>query len=811
MKESLRNHFRRQALVNERPPPKWIQGIPLGNGDIGAMQWGGPNQIHYTLAKGDFWDLRLDKIEDERFTWAFLKQCIEGQDWETFEEVWSNLRGVEGITPTYLPVGRLTLDFDLRGLECSFSERLDLYRAHAERKLRYHQRHMEIRAFISLEPNVLCIRIQNQNLGRALKIGFERKLLSGENDLAEALGYPPLAKVTQDGCVGYVQKIPDSMASAVLIAGYRGDRKVELEEAEEGLTNVSILSSAPLWLYVVIGSGKSRAEALEDASSRMQIAENTTSREIWNSHLHRWEEFWNKSFLSMSNRKLENLWHMELYKLGSASQRGFLPCNLQGLWPPDSKLPPWQGNYHFNIKTQQTYWPIYTSNHLELGEPLYDWILDILPQLRRETKDMFGLEGACLPTGTDPLGRRIGGWSTVQLWTMAGAWVAQHFWLHYLHTLDRNFLRDRAYPFIKECLRFCEQIWELKEGKHTLSPSHSPELYSELPQAWCADSALDICLMKYLLRISLEASDLLQADLECTDQWKAMLGKLPDYPASTGFLTEWSGVNTQDSHRNLSHLAPIFPIGDVNLEGTEAEANLAKQSLANLIQRGHGMWMSWSFPWASCIASRLGQSRKAERMLGLYLEGFVESNSFSTSGDYEHKGISALEFCSPTLEAGFGAMAAINEMLLQSWGGKIRLFPGLSSEIDASFHHFRAESAFLVSAHRVNGNPSPVVIQSLGGAGCVLVSPFKSREILVHCSEESIPFEWKGNEIHFTTVAHQTYIIQEEGPSSSPEFQPVGSSTEAKGNTFGLKSGKAGWWKAATETLREKVAVISSE
>ncbi|MDP7253649.1 MAG: glycoside hydrolase N-terminal domain-containing protein [Planctomycetota bacterium] len=811
MKESLRNHFRRQALVNERPPPKWIQGIPLGNGDIGAMQWGGPNQIHYTLAKGDFWDLRLDDIDDERFNWPFLKQCIQSENWETFDEVWAQLKGVEDITPTFLPVGRLTLDFDLRGLECSFNERLNLYRAHSERKLRHHQRHMEIRAFASLEPDVLCIRIQNQNLGRALKVGFERKLLSGENDLVEALGYPPLAEVTQDGCVGYVQKIPNSMACAVLIAGYRGDRKVDFEESESGLTNISILSSAPVWLYVVIGSGESRQEALDDATSRMQVAESSTSREIWDGHLQHWEEFWNKSWLSMSDRRLENLWHMELYKLASASQPGSLPCNLQGLWPPDSAVPPWRGNYHFNIKTQQTYWPIYTSNHLELGEPLYDWLLDILPQLNRDTKDMFGFEGACLPTGTDPLGRRIDGWSTVQLWTMAGAWVAQHFWLHYQYTLDHSFLRDKAYPFIKECLRFCEQIWELKDGKYTLAPSHSPELYSELPQAWCADSALDVCLMKQLLTICLEASELLQADLDQTGEWRSILESLPDYPVSSGCLTEWPGSSTHESHRNLSHLAPVFPIGDVNLEGTEADAKLAKQSLADLIQRGHGMWMSWSFPWASCIASRLGQGRKAERMLGLYLEGFVEANSFSTSGDYERKGISALEFCSPTLEAGFGAAAAINEMLLQSWGGKIRLFPGLPHQIDASFHHFRAESAFLISAFREDGELGPVVIESLESAECAIVSPFKSREIIVHCSEESVPFNWRGDEIHFPTVAHQTYIIQEENYTGSFEFQPVGSSTEARGNTFGLKTGKAGWWKAATETLKEKVSVMGNE
>jgi len=786
MRETIRKVLKRQDLINERPPQQWGQGVPLGNGDIGAMVWGGPDAVHFTLGKNGFWDLRLDENDDPRFTWESLSRMITQGEWETLKDVWSKVKGAAGVTPTALPVGRMTLEFDLRDLTCSFRERLDLHGACLDRRIRHHQRHMSLECFASSLPSVFCIKARNHNLAKDLRVRFTRELRRESEDYESRLGYPPIETLRQNTRFGFLQEIPDSMVAVTLVSAYRGRRRVRLEL--EGDVHVSVMPSAPLMLYVVVTTGKTREEAIEQAEVNLHLAETAGYEKLKAAHRTQWEEFWGRSSVSLSHRRLENLWYLEMYKLASCSRKGLLPSGLQGLWPADGRLPSWGGDYHANINLQQTYWPVYTSNHLELGEPLYDWLLDILPRARSETKAFYGADGACVPTITDPLGRRLPGWVTVQLWPMAGPWLAHHFWLHYRHTLDRDFLRDRAYPFMLECLRLCEQLWqEDEDGRPFLYPTHSPELFGDAPEAWCRNATLDLCLMQSLLGSCIEASEVLEADPEDRERWRDLLSRLPGYPTTDGHLCEWEGECGERSHRHLSRLAPIYPIGDVNVDGPPDEAEVARSSLLHSVRRGYGRWMGWSFPWAACIGARLGWREFAAQMLECYLDSFIEPNTFHVAGDYRRRGISGLMIHTPSVEAGFGAAAAIGELLLQSWGGKLRIFPGLPDSWDASFRDLRAENAFLVSAEQVDGRTGQVVIQSLAGAQCVLVCPFPRDRTIVRSGEEDVPLEWKGDELAFPTVAGQTYTVQDRDEPHALVFRSVPVRPQRKSNFFGIK------------------------
>ena len=173
-------------------------------------------------------------------------------------------------------------------------------------------------------------------------------------------------------------------------------------------------------------------------------------------------------------------------------------------------------------------------------------------------------------------------------------------------------------------------------------------------------------------------------------------------------------------------------------------------------------------------------------MLEIYLQAFVCPSSYHANGDYERRGVSTLEMEAPSLEGGLAAAAAVNELLLQSWSGKIRLFPGLPDSWDASFRDLRAEDAFLVSAERVAGKTGPVSVTSLAGALCVLVSPFPKGDAAVHTGEEEVLFECKGDELHFHTAAGQTYLIHEEGDAHPFVFRSVPAAAERSANFFGL-------------------------
>jgi hypothetical protein len=144
------------------------------------------------------------------------------------------------------------------------------------------------------------------------------------------------------------------------------------------------------------------------------------------------------------------------------------------------------------------------------------------------------------------------------------------------------------------------------------------------------------------------------------------------------------------------------------------------------------------------------------------------------------------------VEGGFGAAAAINEILLQSWNGKIRLFPGLPDSWNASFRQLRAENAFLVSAERVAGRIGPVVITSLAGAACVLVSPFPMMSVAVWAGNEEIAFDKRGDEVVFPTVAGQTYVVRDRNDAHPFVFRSVSPLTAQKSNFFGVRETRRG-------------------
>jgi alpha-L-fucosidase 2 len=174
-------------------------------------------------------------------------------------------------------------------------------------------------------------------------------------------------------------------------------------------------------------------------------------------------------------------------------------------------------------------------------------------------------------------------------------------------------------------------------------------------------------------------------------------------------------------------------------------------------------------------------------MLRLYTETFVQPNSLHVVGDFRHRGVTGMTSNMATVEGGFGAAAAINEVLLQSWNGKIRLFSGLPDSWNASFQQLRAENAFLVSAERVGGRTSPVVISSQAGAACVLVSPFPMMSVVVRAGNEEIPFDKRGDEVVFPTVAGQTYVVQDRNAPHPFVFRSVPPLTTQKSNFFGVR------------------------
>ena len=242
-------------------------------------------------------------------------------------------------------------------------------------------------------------------------------------------------------------------------------------------------------------------------------------------------------------------------------------------------------------------------------------------------------------------------------------------------------------------------------------------------------------------------------------RWREILEKLADYPQDESGLQIYRDQPLTHSHRHYSHLMAIYPLGILNIEGSEEERQLIHRSIRTWILKGTGEWVGWSFPSTSLIASRIGLRNMAWHMLQMYLY-FIKPNTFHMNGDYRLFGVTSRVGEVMTLEGGFCAAAAILEMLLQSWGGCIRVFPAIPEFwSDAYFHRLRAEGAFLVTSKLRNGKVEFILVESDKGGTCRVLNPFGDDYILVRNLNTGEERRLKGDFLEFKTTPNGKYLL----------------------------------------------------
>jgi alpha-L-fucosidase 2 len=351
--------------------------------------------------------------------------------------------------------------------------------------------------------------------------------------------------------------------------------------------------------------------------------------------------------------------------------------------------------------------------------------------------------------------------------------------------MDEKFLKNRAYPFMRECMVFYEQLLEPDEnGVLHVPVTHSPEWQGNLPEAWCSDSTIDLALIKYAARASAEAAARVGAKDE-QSRWQHLADHLAPYPEDPEKwgLQLFPGQDLIESHHHHSHAAPIYPCGDLNIEGSDLDRDLIDRTLHALEFRGTGGWIGFSFSWMACIAARLGRGNQVWRMLQLYMDAFISPNTFNLNGDFKRLGVSCLHYDAFCMEAGPAAAAGILEMLLQSWKRIIRVFPALPEHWrDVSFEQLRAEGAFLVSATMAGGQITEVRIESERGGVCRVKNTFGMEMVLLRNEDET---PCRGELIEWESQPGETSWIRPSEPATRAERRDAG---QRMTNPFGLKT-----------------------
>ena len=704
------------GLSFDTPAKVWDEALPLGNGMLGALVWGNGRPLRISLDRADLWDLRrVPEFYSPEYSFAEMKRWHEEGRNEDLVRLYEAPYG--RVAPTKIPAGRIEIVLD----DAAEFRDTALPLLDAAGSVGF-KNGAQAQVFVhAIEPvGLVLLRDAGSPVIKLLPPPFAGRASGGpaattprSNDL-KLLGYPPPVETAGKNWLAYVQEGIDGFRFAVYVGW--GDTGRERLLAWSIATN----HEAP--------------DPLRLAEKRVQAALSRGFSAMLRSHKQWWLSFWQKSSVQIPNRTIERQWFLDTYKFGAAARRGAPPITLQAVWTADTgRTPPWKGDYHHDLNTQLSYWPCYSGNRLEDGLGYLDWLWKTRDTAFDWTKRFFGLPGFNVPMTADLNGNQMGGWRQYTHSATTSAWLAHHFYLHWKYSADREFLRDKAYSYLRDASVFIEAFTARKDarGKRTHPLSSSPEINNNRPDAWFSTvTNYDLALDRWLISATAE----LAAELGRQDEaahWRAVWAEFPDFSfGDDGKLLVAAGYPLKESHRHFSHLTAIHPLGLIDWDGGEQERRTIRASLADLDRMGTSAWCGYSFSWLSSLAARARDGEKAEKALEIFSTAFTLRNSFHCNGDQSGKGYSNFKYRPFTLEGNFAAAAGVQEMLLQSHAANIRIFPAVpASWKDIEFTTLRAEGAFLVSARRRGGVVERVEIIAEAGGVCRLVSPFSGREL----------------------------------------------------------------------------------
>ena len=735
---------REMVLWYRQPAAKWLEAMPIGNGLIGAMVFGGTQQERIALNESSFWSGRPHDYNDPQAVQYFpqIRDLVFAGKFQEAEKMAdAHFYGVPAAQQAYQPLGDLLLSFDGVEKVDDYRRELDMEAGVATVRYRAGDAIFTREAFISHPDRVLVVRVTADKPGRvSVQAQFKSPYL-------RATTAKP-GKLVMDGCWKGPIPVKNWLIApvegegmrfrAVLLALPEGGRS----EAADGSVHIRSANAVTL----IVAAATSFVNYHDISGDPAAACEKTLAgaagkdyATLRRRHVADFRALMGRVHLNVgdgsrnakptderlkalreggSDPNLEALcFQFGRYILASSSRAGGQPANLQGIWN-ESVSPSWGSKWTININTEMNYWPAEVCNLSECHQPLFDLLKDISVAGAKTAKTYYGCNGWVahhnidLWRGTAPAdAARFG------MWPVGGAWLCQHLWEHYAFTGDRQFLKE-YYPVMKGAAQFLLELM-VEDPKHhwlvtpfSMSPEHG-YLDGDGKMAFLSPSpTMDTAIVRELFPHCIAASRLLGVDEDFRGKLEAALTRLPPYQMNRlGYLQEWiEDWQAGPQGHNCSPNFTFYPGSSITLRRDPQLAAAIQKWMEKRRSRG-----GWPAAWDICVWARLERGDK----VGAGVETFVRN---SLAPNLHNSG-------SNQSDASFGLTAGVAESLLQSHAGEISLLPALPAGwSDGSVTGLRARGGFEVDIRWKGGKLQSAEIRNTSATPCKVRYGAKTAE-----------------------------------------------------------------------------------
>jgi hypothetical protein len=778
------------------PTPDFFEGLLLGNGDIGVCVVVRPDALGLHIGKNDAWDIRVS--EEHAAHIKTFKEVLElwkrageeakrqGNPEMTFLE--SNIGFFREYAqlmqssyrkpwPRPWPCGTVWLHWDSRMVKLLRQE-LDISTGALTIRLEVNDlrgktRRVELNCFVSRENGHICVSSDSDApaISAAYHPNWDDQArlpepeLQAEDGSFSCFQYFPATAPTEAQPNPPRTKDDRNFALHAVLAGQWKAEPVDTRRRRVFLRRAG---AQPLRVDIALFTPRDVADSVAHAKSEAERLAGIAEAELRRQTAAEWAKFWRASAVELEDKELEQIWYRNQYFLACCVKPGKVAPGLFGNWSTGRIGTAWHGDYHMNYNTQQVWWGVFSSNHVEQHEPYTRLVENLMPMAEWNARVQFGLPGAYFPHTAYPVPSNVNPYPAPP-WgyeICETPWTVQSLWWQYKYTLDEQYLR-RVYPMLKAAADFLIAfLTKGEDGKYHVIPTVSPENWgATVDYRLNRDCIIDLALTEFLLDAMVEGSEALGVDAGLRAKWREVRRNLAAYPTAEGpYGRVWLDiVNAPVEHvYNVPvPLSPVFPAQRVGLGSQPELLELARRTARTVRLEGGN-----DLVWQPLARARLGMLDlewfKGEVRYCLTPLGVANDRVRQTGGRYRDETNFDFMMRMGVWTENLSLPAVINECLMQSYDGVIRLFPNKANLGKARFRQLRAAGAFLVDASWDGKTVGGVTIKSEKGAAARIVNPWAPgrAQVILLSTGAAVRHTERGGVLEFATRSGATYAVK---------------------------------------------------